>query len=65
MSHKIKNKYGEREWGCVGRINKSRFVLDLVQNYGFRFGDRQEVDCIRAIARKFGYLKEFEKGYRE
>lgn len=62
---KLKINMGKGNGGCVGRINKSRFVLELVQNYGFRFGDRQEVDCIRAIARKFGYLKEFEKGYRE
>lgn len=59
----LKRNIGKGNGGCVGRINKSRFVLELVQHYGFRFGDRQEVDCIRDIARRSGYLREFEKGY--
>lgn len=42
--------------GCVGRINKSRFVLTLVQKYGFKFGDRQDINYIRAVAQKHGYL---------
>ena len=49
--------------GCVGRINKSRFVVDLVQFYGFRFGKYQDVAAIRKIAEDNGYLEEFEKGY--
>lgn len=49
--------------GCVGRINKSRFVVDLVQFYGFRFGRHQDVAAIRKIAEDNGYLEEFEKGY--
>jgi hypothetical protein len=61
----LKINMGKGNGGCVGRINKSKFVLDLVEHYGFRFGDRQDVDCIRAVARKCGYLKEFEKGYGE
>ena len=28
---------------CIGRINKSKFVIDLVQNYGFRFGSEQKL----------------------
>lgn len=48
---------------CVGRINKSRFVVDLVQFYGFRFGKNQDVPAIRKIAEDNGYLEEFEKGY--
>lgn len=59
----LKRNMGKGNSGCIGRINKSRFVLELVQYYGFRFGDRQEVDCIKDIARKSGYLREFEKGY--
>lgn len=49
--------------GCVGRINKSRFVVDLVQFYGFHFGRHQDVATIRKIAEDNGYLEEFEKGY--
>lgn len=46
--------------GCVGRINKSRFVVDLVQFYGFHFGRHQDVATIRKIAEDNGYLEEFE-----
>ena len=49
---------------CVGRINKSRFVIDLVQNYGFRFGNVQDISGIRAIAERRGFLTEFERGYK-
>lgn len=60
----LKGNMGKGNGGCVGRINKSKFVLELVNHYGFRFGDRQDINCIRAIAQKSGYLREFEKGYR-
>ena len=49
--------------GCVGRINRSRFVVDLVQFYGFRFGKHQDISAIRKIAEENGYLEEFEAGY--
>lgn len=59
----LKNNMGKGNSSCVGRINKSRFVLDLVQNYGFRFGDWQDVSRIRSIAEERGYLEDFNKGY--
>lgn len=49
---------------CIGRINKSKFVIDLVQNYGFRFGSEQNISDIRSIAEKRGFLEEFENGYK-
>lgn len=55
---------GKGNGSCVGRINKSKFVIDLVKNYGFRFGDRQDISAIRAIAQKKGFLEAFERGYR-
>ena len=54
---------GKGNSSCVGRINKSRFVLDLVQNYGFQFGDQQDVSRIRSIAKERGHLEDFNKGY--
>ena len=59
----IKNNIGIGNGSCVGRINKSRFVLDLVLNYGFQFGDYQNSPQIKSIANQRGYLREFEKGY--
>lgn len=55
---------GKGNGSCVGRINKSKFVIDIVQNYGFRFGDWQDISAIRSIAEKRGFLEEFESGYR-
>lgn len=49
--------------GCVGRINKSKFVLDLVMNYGFQFGKHQDVSKIRKIAQRNGLLNQFERGF--
>ena len=60
----LKNNMGKGNGACVGRINKSRFVLELVQRYGFRFGDTQDVAAIRRIAENRGFLKDFEKGYK-
>ena len=59
----LKRNMGKGTGSCVGRINKSKFVIDLVQNYGFQFGDRQDISRIRSIAEKRGYLEAFEKGY--
>lgn len=61
----LKNNIGKGNGSCVGRINKSRFVLDLVQNYGFRFGDVQDINKIRKIARERGFIEEFEDGFRK
>lgn len=55
---------GKGNGSCVGRINKSKFVIDIVQNYGFRFGEYQDIDAIRAIAEKKGQLEAFEEGFR-
>lgn len=48
---------------CVARINRSRFVLTLVQHYGFQFGDYQNIETIRNIAVSKGHLDDFNKGY--
>ena len=59
----LRNNMGAGNGGCVGRINKSKFVLTLVERYGFRFGDRQNVSEIRKIAEEKGYIEDFERGY--
>jgi len=55
---------GKGVGSCIGRINRSKFVIDLVQNYGFRFGNRQDVLHIRSIAKERGYIEAFERGYK-
>lgn len=59
----LKQNMGKGNGSCVGRINKSKFVIDIVQNYGFRFGARQNVQSIREIAVKRGYSSDFDRGY--
>lgn len=59
----LKANMGAGNGGCVGRINKSRFVLTIVENYGFRFGDWQNTSAIHNIAAERGYLEDFERGY--
>ena len=59
----LKENMGAGNLSCVGRINKSEFVLTIVENYGFRFGDRQNTNEIRQIAAERGYLEAFERGY--
>ena len=59
----LKANMGAGNGGCVGRINKSCFVMDMVQNYGFKFGDYQNVSVIRKIAESKGHLADFERGY--
>lgn len=54
---------GKGNSACVGRINKSKFVIQIVQYYGFEFGDYQDIEKIRNIAIKHGYLDAFERGY--
>lgn len=46
----LKNNMGKGNGSCVGLINKSRFVIVIVRNYGFRFGDWQDRIAIRNIA---------------
>lgn len=59
----LKNNMGKGTGSCVGRINKSRFVITIVQNYGFRFGDWQDRIAIRDIAVNSGYADAFDRGY--
>ena len=59
----LRNNIGKGTGSCAGRINKSKFVLLLVQKYGFKFGSSQNINEIRRIATEKGYLEEFEKGY--
>ena len=59
----LKENMGAGNGGCVGRINKSRFVMDMVTNYGFKFGDYQDESAIRKIADSKGHLSDFERGY--
>ena len=47
----------------VGRINKSKFVVQLVHYFGFQFGDTQNVSTIKNIVTGYGYTKAFNRGY--
>ena len=47
----------------VGRINKSKFVVQLVHYFGFQFGDTQNVSAIKNIVAGYGYTKAFNRGY--
>lgn len=47
----------------VGRINKSKFVVQLVHFFGFKFGDTQDVSAIRNKVAEYGYTKAFKRGY--
>lgn len=46
----------------VNRINKSRFVENLVLNHGFTFGTTQNVTAIRSLVPPT-YLSDFNLGY--
>lgn len=59
----LKANMGVGNGRCVGRINRSRFVLRLVQHYGFRFGHIQNIAVIRKIAQESGFINDFERGY--
>ena len=59
----LRDNMGAGNASCVGRINKSKFVLTLVERYGFRFGDTQNTNEIRKLAIDRGYQAEFERGY--
>ena len=47
----------------VGRINKSKFVVQLVHYFGFQFGDMQDVSKIKKIVDAYGYTNAFNRGY--
>ena len=59
----LKDNMGAGNGGGIGRINKSKFVLTLVEKYGFRFGTTQNINEIRRIANDKGYIEDFERGY--
>ena len=57
----LKPHISEKEGHYVGRINRSKFALRLVQNNGFRFGRSQDVNEIRSkVPSK--YINSFERG---
>ena len=47
----------------VGRINKSKFVVQLVHFFGFQFGDSQNITAIKNKVAEYGYSKAFNRGY--
>ena len=47
----------------VGRINKSKFVVQLVHYFGFQFGDTQDVSAIKKNVNAYGYINAFNRGY--
>lgn len=59
----LKNNLGTGNGGHAARVNKSQFVYSLVTSYGFKFGYVQDVDEIRGIARRYGFVEAFEEGY--
>lgn len=60
----LKENLGKGNGTCVARLNRSRFVMNLVHEYGFKFGDRQNLSAITEIATKRGFRKDFERGMR-
>lgn len=61
-SELLKN-VSERNGTWAGRINRSKFALRLVQNYGFKFGHYQDANAIRKeVLEK--YSEDFERGFR-
>lgn len=48
----------------VGRINKSKFVVQLVHFFGFKFGSTQNVSAIKKIVESYGYTEAFNRGYK-
>lgn len=47
----------------VGRINKSKFVVQLVHFFGFQFGNQQNLTQIRNAVSNFGYMDAFNRGF--
>lgn len=47
----------------VGRINKSKFVVQLVHFFGFQFGNKQDVTRIKNIVSNLGYMDAFNRGF--
>lgn len=55
---------GEGNAAYIKRINKSKFVEKIIENYGFSFGETQNVDLIRTavLNRHPRYIDQFETG---
>lgn len=49
----------------VGRINRSKFVVQLVHFFGFQFGNTQDVEKIKKKVSKYGYEDAFNRGYNK
>ncbi len=60
----LKVNLGAGNSSCAARLNKSRFVMELVQHYGFRFGETQNIANIKRIAEEYGCLDDFMRGYQ-
>ena len=56
---------GEGNTRYVKRINKGKFVEKIVRDYGFHFGEYQNVPAIRAIVSRLHptNLADFDRGY--
>lgn len=56
---------GEGNTSYVRRINKGKFVERIVRDYGFHFGEYQNVTAIRAIVSHLHpvNLVDFDRGY--
>jgi hypothetical protein len=50
-----------RGTGIVSRINRSRFVFDIVRRFGFRFGNAQYSDIVRENIPP-DFIQDFERG---
>lgn len=62
---KLKANMGKGNAGCAGRINKSKFVLELVMNYGFTFGEHQDIEFIKRNAENKGYIDAYYEGFNK
>lgn len=56
---------GKGNASYVKRINKGKFVEKIVKNYGFQFGEYQDVSAIRAIVARLhpANIADFDRGY--
>lgn len=61
----LKGFLGQGTGNYVKRINKGKFIEKIIENYGFRFGEIQDVNMIRNnVINKFPkHIAAFEAGY--
>lgn len=62
----VLNQYlGAGNNSYVRRINKGAFIEKIIEEYGFRFGEIQDVARIRnaVMSRHPSYIAEFDRGY--